>query len=41
MSDVAHRDDAVALFTSLVRADQPAEFLTLTAQSLLDRASVG
>ena len=38
MPGVAHRDEAVALFASLVRAEQPAEFLTLPAQSLLDRA---
>jgi malate synthase len=38
MPAVAHRDEAVALFASLVRAGQPAEFLTLPAQSLLDRA---
>ena len=38
MPAVAHRDAAVALFASLVRAEQPAEFLTLPAQSLLDRA---
>ena len=38
MPAVAHRDEAVDLFASLVRADQPAEFLTLPAQSLLDRA---
>jgi len=38
MPAVAHRDEAVTLFASLVRADQPAEFLTLPAQSLLDRA---
>ena len=38
MPAVAHRDAAVELFASLVRADQPAEFLTLPAQSLLDRA---
>ena len=34
-------DGQAALFASLVRADQPAEFLTLAAQSLLDRASTG
>jgi len=38
MPAVVHRDEAVALFASLVRADPPAEFLTLPAQSLLDRA---
>jgi len=38
MPAVAHRDEAVALFATLVRAEQPAEFLTLPAQSLLDRA---
>jgi malate synthase len=38
MPAVVHRDEAVTLFASLVRADQPAEFLTLPAQSLLDRA---
>ena len=38
MPAVAHRDAAVALFASLVRAEQPAEFLTLPAQSLLDHA---
>ena len=38
MPAVAHRDEAVALFESLVRADRPAEFLTLPAQALLDRA---
>ncbi len=38
MPQVSHRDDAVALFADLVRAEQPAEFLTLPAQSLLDRA---
>jgi malate synthase len=41
MPDISHRDEAAALFASLVRADQPAEFLTLAAQSLLDRASTG
>ena len=38
MPAIAHRDEAVALFASLVRAEQPVEFLTLPAQSLLDRA---
>ena len=37
----ADLDEAVALFARLVRAEQPAEFLTLPAQSLLDRASTG
>ncbi len=41
MPVIAHRDEAVALFAAMVRADQPAEFLTLPAQSLLDRASLG
>ena len=41
MPDVPHRNAAVALFATLVRADQPAEFLTLPAQALLDRASLG
>ncbi len=41
MPAAAHRDAAVALFTSLVRAAEPAEFLTLPAQSLLDAAAVG
>jgi malate synthase len=31
-------DAAAALFAALVRADEPAEFLTLAAQPLLDRA---
>jgi hypothetical protein len=39
MSAVAHRDEAVALFAGLVRAEEPAEFLTLPAQCLLDRAT--
>jgi len=38
MPEVAHRAEAVELFARLVRADQPAEFLTLPAQSLLDQA---
>jgi malate synthase len=38
MPAMAHRDEAVTLFASLVRAEQPAEFLTLPAQSLLDHA---
>jgi malate synthase len=33
------RDEAAALFAGLVRADAPAEFLTLPAQALLDRAT--
>jgi malate synthase len=41
MPDIPHRAEAVDLFASLVRADRPAEFLTLPAQSLLDRASTG
>lgn len=39
MPPVAHREAAVTLFASLVRAEQPAEFLTLSAQSLLDQAT--
>jgi malate synthase len=35
---VAHLDEAVALFAGLVRAEQPAEFLTVPAQPLLDCA---
>ena len=38
MPEVAHRAEAVELFARLVRADQPVEFLTLPAQSLLDQA---
>jgi malate synthase len=38
---IAHRDEAVALFGQLVRADQPVEFLTLPAQSMLDAAALG
>jgi malate synthase len=41
MPVVPHLDEAAALFARLVRAEQPAEFLTLPAQSLLDRASTG
>ncbi len=41
MPGFAQREPAVALFASLVRADVPAEFLTLPAQSLLDAAAVG
>lgn len=39
MPAVPHRDEAVSLFADLVRADKPCEFLTLPAQSLLDRAA--
>ncbi len=39
MPPFAHRDAAVALFAEMVRAEQPAEFLTLPAQSLLDAAA--
>jgi malate synthase len=39
MPVVPHRDEAVALFAGLVRAEEPAEFLTLPAQCLLDRAT--
>ena len=39
MPAVAHRDEAIALFAGLVRADQPAEFLTVPAQPLLDCAA--
>jgi malate synthase len=38
MPAVAHLDEAVALFAGLVRAEQPAEFLTVPAQPLLDCA---
>ncbi len=38
---IAHRDEAVTLFANMVRADTPVEFLTLPAQALLDRASMG
>jgi malate synthase len=41
MPPVAHRDAAVTLFAGLVRAAEPAEFLTLPAQSLLDAAALG
>ncbi len=34
-------DEAVALFAELVRAAEPAEFLTLAAQRLLDNAAAG
>ncbi len=40
MPAIPHRDEAVALFATMVRADTPVEYLTLPAQSLLDRASV-
>ena len=41
MPAVVHRDEAVALFASMIRAETPVEFLTLPAQSLLDCAAVG
>ncbi len=41
MPPIAHCEEAVALFASMVRADTPIEFLTLPAQALLDRAAVG
>jgi malate synthase len=41
MPAIPHLDEAVALFASMVRADTPVEFLTLPAQALLDRATVG
>ena len=39
MPAVPRRDDAVALFGQLVRAEKPVEFLTLPAQALLDKAT--
>jgi malate synthase len=41
MPAIAHLEEAVSLFASMVRADEPVEFLTLPAQALLDRAAVG
>jgi malate synthase len=41
MPAIPHLAEAAALFADLVRAEQPAEFLTLPAQSLLERASTG
>jgi len=41
LAGTSHLDDAVALFAELVRAEEPAEFLTLRAQALLDRAAPG
>ncbi len=41
ISDLPHLAPAVSLFAQLVRAEQPAEFLTLPAQSLLDAAALG
>ena len=37
MPPVPHLADAIALFAAMVRAEQPAEFLTLPAQNLLER----
>ena len=39
MPAVAHLGEAADLFAALVRAERPAEFLTLPAQGLLDRAT--
>ena len=39
LRNVPHIADAADLFAELVRAEQPAEFLTIAAQGLLDRAS--
>jgi len=41
LAGIANIGQAAALFADLVRADEPAEFLTLAAQSLLDLASAG
>ena len=41
MPPISHRDEAVALFASMVLAETPVEFLTLPAQALLDRAAAG
>ena len=41
LGGVPHIGEAAALFAGLVRTDEPAEFLTLAAQPLLDFASAG
>ena len=41
LGDIPHLTEAARLFASLIRSDDPAEFLTLPAQRLLDRSATG
>ena len=41
LGDIPHLTEAARLFASLIRSDDPAEYLTVPAQRLLDRSATG